>query len=276
MGRDTLAGKSRIMAACSAGCPLDQVVGIRRARPEIHLRKASLRLRKLRRRVLCHRHERGNCGLDHQMELKLTAMALCAALANTVVLAAGPGDPVTPPPTTNQSDASRQTPSDSRTPKGLKQRNSHGRWHSASPGSNAGRIARVSRRLSDDDSGRWRSDFEKLIQHCSRPGNRGANIARPLTPGLRDYRILKPKHSGFYATPLEALLEDLAVRELIITGIRHPAVRVVHGYRRIRPRLSPLHTSGLRGLSHRERSSVLQDFMKILNAAISPSTSLEI
>ena len=31
--------------------------------------------------------------------------------------------------------------------------------------------------------------------------------------------MLKPKHSGFYATPLELLLRYLGVRRVIITGI---------------------------------------------------------
>ena len=38
-------------------------------------------------------------------------------------------------------------------------------------------------------------------------------------PDDDDYFVLKPKHSGFYATPLELLLRYLKVDELIITGI---------------------------------------------------------
>ena len=34
-----------------------------------------------------------------------------------------------------------------------------------------------------------------------------------------DYVIIKPKHSGFYSTPLDTLLTYLGARHLIITGL---------------------------------------------------------
>jgi nicotinamidase-related amidase len=40
-----------------------------------------------------------------------------------------------------------------------------------------------------------------------------------LRPEASDYFVLKPKHSGFYATTLDVLLEYLKVDTLIITGI---------------------------------------------------------
>ena len=50
------------------------------------------------------------------------------------------------------------------------------------------------------------------------PGSRGAPIARLIAPGPNDYCILKPKHSGFFATALATLLEYLGARRLILTG----------------------------------------------------------
>ena len=44
-------------------------------------------------------------------------------------------------------------------------------------------------------------------------------IARILLPEDDDYFVLKPKHSGFYATPLALLLRYLKVGRVIITGI---------------------------------------------------------
>ena len=38
-------------------------------------------------------------------------------------------------------------------------------------------------------------------------------------PHPDDYFVLKPKHSGFFATPLELLLRCLEVRRLIVTGV---------------------------------------------------------
>jgi nicotinamidase-related amidase len=71
----------------------------------------------------------------------------------------------------------------------------------------------------NDNFGRWRSDFREAVVHCLRDGVRGQPLAELLRPEKEDYFILKPKHSGFYATPLYTLLEYLGVRRLILTGI---------------------------------------------------------
>ena len=47
---------------------------------------------------------------------------------------------------------------------------------------------------------------------------RGHPIARLLAPADDDYFVLKPKHSGFHATPLALLLEHLGTRTLVLTG----------------------------------------------------------
>ena len=44
-------------------------------------------------------------------------------------------------------------------------------------------------------------------------------VVQLLVPGKEDYFVLKPKHSAFYATPLELLLTYLKVSTLILTGI---------------------------------------------------------
>ena len=49
--------------------------------------------------------------------------------------------------------------------------------------------------------------------------NGGARIAEQLAPEADDYFVLKPKHSGFHATPLDLLLRHLQVRTLILTGV---------------------------------------------------------
>ncbi len=92
----------------------------------------------------------------------------------------------------------------------------------------ANRIARLRDRASaahvpviyvNDNEGRWRSDFRGQFEASIRRGSRGAPIAIVLRPRAIDYCILKPKHSGFYATPLGTLLEHLGTRRLILTGI---------------------------------------------------------
>ncbi len=70
----------------------------------------------------------------------------------------------------------------------------------------------------NDGLGRWRSDFPGLVRHCAGAGSRGAPILEVLAPGPRDYAILKPRHSGFFATPLATLLEYIGAKTLILTG----------------------------------------------------------
>jgi nicotinamidase-related amidase len=71
----------------------------------------------------------------------------------------------------------------------------------------------------NDNFGRWRSDFRTLIAHCLDGGVRGEPLARLLVPDDRDYFVLKPKHSGFFGTTLEVLLDHLGARTLILTGL---------------------------------------------------------
>jgi len=71
----------------------------------------------------------------------------------------------------------------------------------------------------NDNFGHWHSGFEEVYAHCTRRGARGRDVSRRLKPTRDDYFILKPRHSGFYATSLVPLLEDLKARRLILAGI---------------------------------------------------------
>ncbi len=71
----------------------------------------------------------------------------------------------------------------------------------------------------NDNFGRWRSDFRSQVRRCLKAGVRGREIVRQLAPRPGDYFVLKPKHSAFYATPLEVLLTTLSVRRLVIAGM---------------------------------------------------------
>lgn len=71
----------------------------------------------------------------------------------------------------------------------------------------------------NDNFGQWRSDFRPLVSHCRRRGGPASRLVRELAPGGDDLMVLKPRHSGFHATPLELLLDQLGTRELVITGL---------------------------------------------------------
>lgn len=71
----------------------------------------------------------------------------------------------------------------------------------------------------NDNFGQWRSDFRRTVSHCTAASSPGWRVSRRMRPTSRDYFVLKPKHSGFYDTTLETLLDDLKIRRVIVTGI---------------------------------------------------------
>jgi len=71
----------------------------------------------------------------------------------------------------------------------------------------------------NDNFGRWRSDFAKLVRHCLEEDVRGSPVAALLIPEQDDYFVLKPKHSAFFQTNLESLLSYLGATTLILTGM---------------------------------------------------------
>jgi nicotinamidase-related amidase len=70
----------------------------------------------------------------------------------------------------------------------------------------------------NDNFGKWRSDFRRLVAHCIDDATRGQPIVELLKPRDKDYFVLKPKQSGFYSTTLELLLRHLGAQTLILTG----------------------------------------------------------
>jgi nicotinamidase-related amidase len=71
----------------------------------------------------------------------------------------------------------------------------------------------------NDNFGRWRSDFNAQVEHCLRDDVRGKPIVELLRPDQDDYFVLKPKHSGFFSTTLDTLLEYLGVKTVVLAGI---------------------------------------------------------
>jgi nicotinamidase-related amidase len=70
----------------------------------------------------------------------------------------------------------------------------------------------------NDNFGRWRSDFKKLVEHCLDSKVRGKPIVELLAPDDNDYFVLKPRHSGFFSTALDLLLQYLGSHTLILAG----------------------------------------------------------
>jgi nicotinamidase-related amidase len=71
----------------------------------------------------------------------------------------------------------------------------------------------------NDNFGKWRSDLNQIVTHCLEDEVRGEPFVKLVLPDDNDYFVLKPKHSGFYQTGLELLLEYVGSRRLILAGI---------------------------------------------------------
>jgi nicotinamidase-related amidase len=92
----------------------------------------------------------------------------------------------------------------------------------------AQRIAALKRRLSaadvptvyvNDNFGHWELGFRELVELFRTTRPQSAALLQHVAPVEGDHFILKPKHSGFFATSLEILLGRWQTRHLILTGI---------------------------------------------------------
>ncbi|HEX8117852.1 MAG TPA: isochorismatase family cysteine hydrolase [Pyrinomonadaceae bacterium] len=71
----------------------------------------------------------------------------------------------------------------------------------------------------NDNFGKWQSDFKKILEHVLKDDVRGRPLAEVLRPEEDEYFVLKPKHSGFFSTTLDILLDYLQAKTLILTGL---------------------------------------------------------
>jgi len=71
----------------------------------------------------------------------------------------------------------------------------------------------------NDNFGDWARPFDRLVVECLAQKGPSATIAAALQPGAGDVAILKPRHSAFYGTPLDFILDEYGISRLILTGI---------------------------------------------------------
>lgn len=72
----------------------------------------------------------------------------------------------------------------------------------------------------NDNYGEWSEDFRALVERMSAPHAPGRRVVERLRPEPGHLHVLKPMHSGFFATPLEQLLRRLEVERLVLCGIQ--------------------------------------------------------
>lgn len=81
------------------------------------------------------------------------------------------------------------------------------------------RAAQVPVVYANDNFGRWRSSLDDVGEQVCRRNAAAWRALEPIRPEPCDYVVLKPRHSAFYCTPLELLLEALDVGRLVLTGV---------------------------------------------------------
>lgn len=128
----------------------------------------------------------------------------------------------------------------------------------------------------NDNFGKWQSDFRKLLNHCLQEGVKSKAIIEKLKPDEEDYFVLKPKHSAFYSTTLDVLLDYLKARTLIMAGITGNICVLftandafMRDFSLVIP--SDCVTSG----SQEENTYALEQMRKLLKADIRPSTEID-
>lgn len=127
----------------------------------------------------------------------------------------------------------------------------------------------------NDALGRWRSDFPAMVRHCQRAGGRGREVVEAIAPEPDDYCVLKPKHSGFFATPLDTLLQLLGAKRLILTGVSsNQCVLFTANDAYVRNLELSIPRDCISARTPRDTRLAIQYFKTVLGADVSPSTRL--
>jgi nicotinamidase-related amidase len=128
----------------------------------------------------------------------------------------------------------------------------------------------------NDNFGRWNSDFHNQVEHCLRDGVRGKPIVEMLKPEKDDYFVLKPKHSGFFATVLDVLLAYLKVKTVVLTGVAgNICVLFTANEAYMRDFYVVTPSDSIASNNPEDNEHALQQMKTILKADITPSTELD-
>ena len=127
----------------------------------------------------------------------------------------------------------------------------------------------------NDNFGRWRSDFNAQVEHCLKDGVRGQPMVELLRPDEDDYFVLKPKHSGFFSTALDRLVEYLGFKVVVLTGM---AANICVLFTANDAYMRDLHlavpSDCVASNTDEENRYALDQMRKVLKADIRPSTEL--
>lgn len=69
----------------------------------------------------------------------------------------------------------------------------------------------------NDNYGIWQSELNQIIDKAKK--GPGRKLIEKIMPEADDFFVVKPKHSGFFSTPLSTLLSQLGTNTLILSGV---------------------------------------------------------
>lgn len=128
----------------------------------------------------------------------------------------------------------------------------------------------------NDNFGIWRSDLNSIVSHSTKDNVRGKPFCELTLPDEKDYFVLKPKHSGFFCTTLELLLEHLGAKSLILAGIAgNNCVLFTANDAYMRDFKLFVPADCVVSLTAAENEYALKQMEKVLKADIRPSTGLD-
>ncbi|MDJ1484871.1 isochorismatase family cysteine hydrolase [Cytophagaceae bacterium YF14B1] len=129
----------------------------------------------------------------------------------------------------------------------------------------------------NDNFGKWQSDFHSLVDHCLKDSVKSQHLVKQIKPQQDDYTVLKPKHSAFYCTTLDVLLEYLKAETLIIAGIAGNICVLFtanDAYMRDYKLVIPADCTASNSVA--DNTYTLTQMEKVLKANIQPSTELNL
>ena len=138
------------------------------------------------------------------------------------------------------------------------------------------RVAQLPIIYVNDNFGKWRSDFKRIVVHCLEDDVRGRSIAKLLEPDDEDYFVLKPKHSGFFSTSLDLVLEYLGTRTLVLTGFAgNNCVLFTANDAYMRDYKLIIPSDCIASENEVDNDNALKQMQQVLKADISPSGEIE-
>jgi nicotinamidase-related amidase len=128
----------------------------------------------------------------------------------------------------------------------------------------------------NDNFGKWRSQFSDLVAQCRDSRCKGRQLVTLLAPEADDYSVLKPRHSAFFDTPLEFLLDELGVDTLVLTGLAtEQCVMFTAHDAHIRKYRQWIPSDCVASALPREKAAALRHLEHVLRASTRPSTAAD-